>query len=222
MDEKSYTIRLPKRWVRTALVVLVTALIVAPLTAIAAHSFTDVPDDNTFHSDIAWLADNDVTRGCNPPTNSLFCPDDDVTREQMSAFMRRLAQTFGGVEDDATNSEDITSSDSVELLSVTVTPKAGARVLLNAHVTLTKTEAGAGLYPVQIHRGDCDGTAVALAAWGADDSNFEAGTVSLTGLDTVSSDTTYTLCANKFVLGAPPPDVTASLRGLTATWSPTG
>ena len=219
MDEKSYTIRLPKRWARTALVVVVTALIVAPLTAIAAHSFTDVPDDNTFHSDIAWLADNDVTRGCNPPTNSLFCPDDDVTRAQMSAFMRRLAQTFGGVEDDAINSEDITSSDPVELLSVTVTPKAGARVLLDAHVTLTKDEAGAGLYPVQIRRGTCSGTAVARAAWGADAGTFEAGTVSLTGLDTVTADTTYKLCANTTFAS---PDVDASFRGLTATWSPTG
>lgn len=219
MDDRSYTIRLPKRWARTALVVVVTALIVAPLTAIASHSFGDVPDGNTFHSDIAWLADNDVTRGCNPPDNTLFCPDDNVTREQMSAFMRRLAQTFGAVGDDASNNVGITSNDAVELLSVTVTPKAGARVVLNAHVTLAKSVAGEGLYPVQIRRGSCTGTAVAMAAWGADGGTFEAGTVSLTGLDTVSSNTTYKLCANTFLTA---PDANASLRGMTATWQPTG
>ncbi|MEA2022738.1 MAG: hypothetical protein U9N79_00455, partial [Actinomycetota bacterium] len=31
------------------------------------------------------------TKGCNPPTNTKFCPSDNVTREQMSAFMHRLA-----------------------------------------------------------------------------------------------------------------------------------
>jgi hypothetical protein len=92
MDDKSYTIRLPKRWARIAMIVGVTALIVAPLTAVATHSFSDVPESNTFHSDIAWLKDAGVTLGCNPPTNNLYCPDDNVTRAQMSAFMRRLAE----------------------------------------------------------------------------------------------------------------------------------
>ncbi len=35
MDDKSFNIRVPKRWARIAMVVTVTALIVAPLTAIA-------------------------------------------------------------------------------------------------------------------------------------------------------------------------------------------
>ena len=95
MDDKSFNIRVPKRGVRVALIVGVTALIVAPLTAIASHSFTDVPDSNTFHEDIAWLADAGVTKGCNPPANTEFCPGDDVTRGQMSAFMRRFAQYIG-------------------------------------------------------------------------------------------------------------------------------
>ena len=64
MDDKSFHIRIPKRWVRVALIVTTTALIVAPLSAIASHSFTDVPDSNTFHADIAWLADAGVTKGC--------------------------------------------------------------------------------------------------------------------------------------------------------------
>lgn len=96
MDDKAFHIRVPKRWIRVGLIVAVTALIVAPLTAIASHSFTDVPDGNTFHDDIAWLADANVTRGCNPSEgNTEFCPGDDVTREQMAAFMRRFAQYLG-------------------------------------------------------------------------------------------------------------------------------
>lgn len=92
MDDKSFNIRVPKKWARVALIVTVTALVVAPLTAIASHSFTDVADSNTFHADIAWLADAEVTKGCNPPANTLYCPGDNVTRGQMAAFMRRFAQ----------------------------------------------------------------------------------------------------------------------------------
>jgi hypothetical protein len=52
---------------------------------------TDFTDDNTsvFEDDIEWLAATGVTRGCNPPTNDQFCPDDPVTREQMAAFLFR-------------------------------------------------------------------------------------------------------------------------------------
>lgn len=91
MDDGSYTLRIRKTWVRTALIVVATALVVAPLTAVASHQFTDVPNSHTFHSDIAWLADAGVTRGCNPPANTRFCPDDNVTRGQMGAFLNRLA-----------------------------------------------------------------------------------------------------------------------------------
>jgi hypothetical protein len=78
------------RWLITALVVLGVA-IAAPLAVSAAASFDDVPDTHTFSTDIQWLADAGVTKGCNPPTNDLFCPEDEVTRAQMAAFMHRLA-----------------------------------------------------------------------------------------------------------------------------------
>lgn len=73
------------------LAAVVGALVATPIAVYASHSFTDVPDSNTFHADIEWLADAGVTKGCNPPTNSKYCPKDNVTREQMAAFMRRLA-----------------------------------------------------------------------------------------------------------------------------------
>ncbi len=78
-------------WIRYAVVAVVTAVVVAPIAGIASDRFTDVPDTNIFHNDIGWLADNGVTLGCNPPANDQFCPSDVVTREQMAAFMRRLA-----------------------------------------------------------------------------------------------------------------------------------
>ncbi len=85
-------VRIPKRWLRVVLVVAVTAAVVAPVTVFASHSFTDVPTSNTFHEDITWLRDAGVTKGCNPPANTEYCPDEDVTREQLAAFLRRLAE----------------------------------------------------------------------------------------------------------------------------------
>lgn len=52
-------------------------------------SFDDVPDDHLFHTEITWLAEQGITRGCNPPDNTLYCPDDPVTRGQMAAFLNR-------------------------------------------------------------------------------------------------------------------------------------
>jgi hypothetical protein len=92
MSDEHLVVRIPRRWMRMGIVALVTAAITVPLTAIASHTFDDVPDSNIFHDDIAWLRAADVTRGCNPPANTLYCPKDNVTREQMAAFMRRLAQ----------------------------------------------------------------------------------------------------------------------------------
>jgi hypothetical protein len=71
---------------------VVGALVAVPVAVYASHSFTDVSDSNTFHDDIAWLKDSGVTKGCNPPENTEYCPDDNVTRGQMAAFMRRLAE----------------------------------------------------------------------------------------------------------------------------------
>jgi hypothetical protein len=89
MKDQSPGLRMGNGWVQVALIAVVTALLVAPLTALATHSFTDVSDSNTFHDDIAWLKDSGVTKGCNPPDNTEYCPDDNVTRGQMAAFMHR-------------------------------------------------------------------------------------------------------------------------------------
>ena len=76
---------------KVLLIVAAFALFLVPVAAIAAGGFDDVADDSVFKADIQWLADAGVTKGCNPPANTEFCPGDNVTREQMAAFMHRLA-----------------------------------------------------------------------------------------------------------------------------------
>ncbi len=79
------------RFLRAAVVLILLGVVLVPVAVGASHQFKDVPDSNIFHDDIAWLADQAITIGCNPPANDMFCPADNVTREQMAAFMKRLA-----------------------------------------------------------------------------------------------------------------------------------
>ena len=56
------------------------------------HSSTDhFVDDNRsiFEDAINRIADAGITLGCDPPTNSMFCPGAKVTRGQMAAFLMR-------------------------------------------------------------------------------------------------------------------------------------
>ena len=46
-------------------------------------------DGSVFESDIAKLAAAGITRGCNPPDNDRFCPNDPVRRDQMASFLGR-------------------------------------------------------------------------------------------------------------------------------------
>ena len=46
-------------------------------------------DGSIFGGSIERLAAAGITRGCNPPVNDRFCPDANVTRGQMAAFLQR-------------------------------------------------------------------------------------------------------------------------------------
>ncbi len=60
------------------------------------NSFID-DDGSIFENDIAKLAAAGITKGCNPPVNDMFCPNDNVTRGQMAAFLvRALGYTDDG------------------------------------------------------------------------------------------------------------------------------
>jgi hypothetical protein len=58
------------------------------LPASDSIDFSD-DDDSIFQSSIEKLAAARITEGCNPPSNTRFCPDDYVTRGQMAAFLAR-------------------------------------------------------------------------------------------------------------------------------------
>ena len=46
-------------------------------------------DDSVFSGDIDKLGTAGITLGCNPPDNDMYCPDDNVRRDQMASFLAR-------------------------------------------------------------------------------------------------------------------------------------
>jgi hypothetical protein len=76
------------------------------VTQISAFYFGTVPGSgfidtggSVFADAIQWLADKGITQGCNPPANTMFCPDDRVTRGQMATFLVR-AKGYSQIADD--------------------------------------------------------------------------------------------------------------------------
>jgi Stage II sporulation protein len=51
--------------------------------------FNDI-DGDIFENAIKWLALEGITEGCNPPTNTNYCPDQRVTRGEMAVFISRV------------------------------------------------------------------------------------------------------------------------------------
>ena len=217
------------RSVRTRRLSLVTVVVLvlttAVSTAVIATHFDDVPASNQFNGSIHWMADNEITVGCNDEGTE-FCPDDNVRRETMSSFMRRFAQTFGAASEQVTTAAAATnvtvdSTTGIEVASISVTPKAEANVTLDAHVQLEVDTAVEGRFVVEIARDTCDGEVVGAGGWRGeqDEGAFPNDTISVTGFDVVTEDTTYVLCVSKGAPGSA--DGTAIRRGLVANWAPT-
>jgi hypothetical protein len=103
------------RWLQFVLVMGITAMIVAPASVWASHTFTDVPPDAFYHEDATALRNAGVTLGCTFD-GSQYCPDDFVTRGQMAAFLNRL----GALSPDKTpvvNADKLDGKDSSEFLT---------------------------------------------------------------------------------------------------------
>jgi hypothetical protein len=45
-----------------------------------------------FQESINQLANHDITKGCNPPDNTNFCPDRSLDRAEMATFLARALE----------------------------------------------------------------------------------------------------------------------------------
>ena len=60
----------------------------APIPGVYEGTFWD--DEGSVHeANIEIIAEHGITRGCNPPDDDRFCPDRDITRGEIAAFIRR-------------------------------------------------------------------------------------------------------------------------------------
>ncbi|MCP3995475.1 MAG: M23 family metallopeptidase [bacterium] len=70
----------------------------APLDTPYQGSFRD--DDFSVHQgNIDKIAAAEITKGCNPPENDLYCPERKITRGEMTAFLRRNLELPDAEED---------------------------------------------------------------------------------------------------------------------------
>jgi hypothetical protein len=154
------SIRPPGKWSTLLLTLVLTTLVSVPATVWASHQFTDVPDSYIFHNAIGWMKDNGITVGCNPPANTKYCPGNNVTRGEMAAFMKRLAenQVVDAGSVDGLDSSDLLTSDLIVLGSPSTawTANGGAPPSSVTIFTNSATVSGDGvmqmplLTPIQI------------------------------------------------------------------------
>ncbi len=77
---------------------------------------------SVFEGDIDWLASTGVTKGCNPPSNDLYCPGDPVTRGAMAAFLvRALGLTASNSTDFVDDNTSVFEGDIEKLATAGIT-----------------------------------------------------------------------------------------------------
>jgi hypothetical protein len=97
-------------------------------------------DDSVFEADINWMAAAGITKGCNPPTNTRYCPNANVTRGQMAAFLVRALGLTDRLADPFVDDDDsIFEADIERLAAARITrgcnPPTNNRFCPNAKVT---------------------------------------------------------------------------------------
>jgi hypothetical protein len=102
----------------------------------------DFADDNghMFEADIERLATAGITKGCNPPSNTRFCPDSKVTRGQMAAFLARALNLTNRGSVDFTDDDGLAFEADIERIAAAgitkgCNPPSNTRFCPNDHLT---------------------------------------------------------------------------------------
>src|SRR5688572_24073047 len=93
---------------------------VAPVAAAPCAGFIEVDDSNPAHApfcgNVAWMKNRQVTLGCLLPNS--YCPDQDVIRLSMAAFLNRLGNALTPKSLTANNSGSTLNLDTPNQLCV--------------------------------------------------------------------------------------------------------
>jgi hypothetical protein len=76
------------RWLRRALPVLITAVVVAPAAAFAATTYTDVPASSPYSAAVRYLDAARIVTGCKADK---FCPNDNAKRGDVATWLFHMS-----------------------------------------------------------------------------------------------------------------------------------
>ena len=196
------------RSIKLLLAMSLVAVVLIPAAAVASHQFTDVPTGNIFHDDVSWLSDNDITKGCNPPANDNYCPDDNVTRQQLAAFLHRLGNRVTSLTAVAERSEGSSFDDTpIALISFGVdAPSDGGLLAVTASGTFFDKGSGAtdGIAWIEFDgNGACSGwddktIPNGSFSWDADGSQSNAGMATVGTAAVAAGNHTIDVCGKHF------------------------
>jgi hypothetical protein len=125
-------LRTRPRWLIVVCITATAATAIGVPVALATDLFTDVPTDSAFHDDIGAIARAGITarKACVPPsTPPTYCPNENVERQAMAAFMHG---GFGRVASGTDSAAALTSATDVTLGSITLAPGIAATALAGA------------------------------------------------------------------------------------------
>ena len=132
-----------------AAVALVAALLLVPATAIATHTFSDVPHGMYYTDAVEWAVDNGVTNGVSATE---FAPDQSVTRGQNVTFAYRYDQnvvqpalteleSLLPIARSAGSNGNVDEDGSTELVSVVIEAPVAGVVQLHGFVRVDSADA---------------------------------------------------------------------------------
>lgn len=99
----------------------VTGITFAPDAIDDVPAFDDI-SGSVHLAQINEIAQLGITVGCNPPTNNLYCPKNDVSRAQMAAFLRRALVLPGTSTDYFTDDGSTVFQDDINRLAAASAP----------------------------------------------------------------------------------------------------
>ena len=74
-------------------------------------------NDSIFERDINAIAAANITLGCNPPLNTEFCGDQDITRAQFAAMMSRALKLTERADDPFTDDDGLIFEADIEKIA---------------------------------------------------------------------------------------------------------
>jgi len=93
-----------------------TATIALILALLPGGAFFD--DNGSVHeADIEAIAATGITKGCNPPVNDRYCPDDPVSRGEMAAFLGRALDLPVATSDYFTDDDGSVFTDNINAVA---------------------------------------------------------------------------------------------------------